>query len=104
VIEHKFGKLNEGADALSQRLFQLDTWVLGFENLKSLYASNEDFGELYANCLRHPKHDFVVQDVHLFKSTRLYMPKSSTQELLIREEHSGSLAGHYGENKMLSIL
>jgi len=49
-IKHKSGKLNEGADALSRRhllLFQLDTCVLGFEHLKSLYVADENFGELY---------------------------------------------------------
>jgi len=107
VIKHKSGKLNQGADALSQRhllLFELDTCVLGFEYLKSLYASDEDFGELYATCLRHPKDDLMVQDGYLFKSIRLCIPKSGTQELLIQEVHSRSLAGHYGENKALSML
>jgi len=50
IIKHKSGKLNTGADALSHRhllLFQLDSCVLGFEHLKSLYATDEDFGELY---------------------------------------------------------
>jgi len=31
-------------------------------------------------------------------------PKCSTLELLIREVHVGSLAGHYGETKTLTIL
>jgi len=97
VIKHKSGKLNQGADALSRRhllLFQLDTCVLGFEHLKSLYAT----------CLRHPKGDFIVQDGYLFKSIRLCISNSDTRELLIREAHSGSLAGHYAENKTLSML
>jgi len=49
VIKHNSGKLNQGADALSQRhllLFQLDTYVLGFEHLNSLHATDEDFGDL----------------------------------------------------------
>ena len=82
----------------------MDTCVLGFEHLKSLYASDEDFRELYATCLRHPKDDFMIQDGYLFKSTRLCIPKSGTGELLIREVYSGSLAGHYGENKTLLML
>ena len=75
--------------------------ILGFEHLKSLYTSDEDFGELYATCLRRPKDDFMIQDGYLFKSTRLCILKSGTRELLIREVHSGSLVGHYGENKIL---
>jgi len=82
----------------------MDACVLWFEHLKSLCVSNEDFGELYTTCLRHPKDDFMIQDEYLFKSTRLCIPKSGTRELLIREVHSGSLASHYGENMTLSML
>ena len=32
------------------------------------------------------------------------MPKCNTRQLLIREVHGGSLAGHYGETKTLTIL
>jgi len=61
TIKHKFGKLNQGAEAISQRyllLFQLDACVPSFEHLKALYDKDEDFGELYADCYKHPKGDF----------------------------------------------
>jgi len=51
IIKQKSEKLNKGVDALSRRhllLFQLDTCVLGFKHLKSLYASDEDIGALYS--------------------------------------------------------
>jgi len=38
----------------------------------------------------------------LFKGVRLCLPKCSTRELLIREVHGGSLAGH--ESKTLTML
>jgi len=41
-------------------LFQLDACVLGFEHLKALYDKDEDFGELYADCSKHPKGDFLI--------------------------------------------
>ena len=107
TIKHKSGKLNQGADALSRRhllLFQLDACVLGFEHLKSLYETDEDLGEIYRTCQRHPKGDFLIQEGYLFKGTRLCIPKCGTRELLIREVHGGSLAGHYGENKTSIIL
>ena len=107
TIKHKSGKLNQGADALSRRhllLFQLDAIILGFEHLKSLYAEDEDLGDLYATCSNHPKGDFHVQDGYLFKGVRLCIPKCSTRELLIREVHGGSLAGHFGESKTLTML
>ena len=48
-------------------MFQLDTCILGSECLKFLYASDEDFGELYLSFQKHPKDDFLVQDGHLLK-------------------------------------
>ena len=65
-------------------MFQLDACILGFEYLKSLYEDDEDFGELYKECLQHPKGDFLVQDGFLFKGLRLCVPKFSTRELLVR--------------------
>jgi len=67
--------MNQGAGALSRRhllLFQLDACVLGFEHLKSLYENDEDLGEIYKECLRHPKGDFLIQEGYLFKGTTLY--------------------------------
>ena len=107
TIKHKSGKLNPGADALSRRhllIFQLDALILGFEHLKRLYAEDEDLGEVYSVCLKHPKGDFLIQDGFLFKGIRLCIPKCSTHELLIREVHGGSLAGHFGESKTLTML
>ena len=85
-------------------MLQLDTCVLGFEHLKALCAEDEDFRELFAECSKHSKGDFLVQEGFLFNGTRLCVPRCSTRELLIREVHRGSLAGHYGENKTLTML
>jgi len=99
--------LNQWADALSRRyllLFQLDTYILGFEHLKCLYAEDEDFGKLFTACLKPPKGDFLVQEGFLLKGTWLCVPKYSIRELLIREVHEGSLTSHSGENKAIIIL
>jgi len=56
VIRHKPGHLNKGADALTRRyiiLSILDSRVLGFEAIKSLYPNDEDFKETYALCSKH---------------------------------------------------
>jgi len=50
VIKHKRGKLSQGVDALLRRrplLFQLNSCVLRFEDLKSLYQGDSNFGELF---------------------------------------------------------
>ena len=73
-------------------MFQLDTCILGFEHLKSLYATDEDFRELYYVCQKHPKGDFLVQNEYLFKGTHLCVPKCGTRKFLIREVRGGSLA------------
>ncbi|XP_056695519.1 uncharacterized protein [Spinacia oleracea] len=43
-------------------------------------------------------------DGFLFKGNRLCIPKHSIRELLVREAHSGGLAGHFGIAKTLEIL
>jgi len=60
-------------------LFQLDACVLGFKHLKALYAEDEDFGELYADCAKHPKGEFLIQEGFLFRGARLCVPKCSTR-------------------------
>ena len=40
----------------------------------------------------------------LVQSTRLCIPKCATRDLVIREIYGGSLAGHYAENKTLTML
>jgi len=80
-------------------LFQLDALILDFEHLKCLYAEDEDLGSLYSTCSKHPKGDFLVHEGYLFKGVWLCIPKCSTRELLVREVHGGSLAGHFRESK-----
>jgi len=96
IIKHKSRKLNKGADALSRRhllLFQLDTCVLGFKHLKSLYASDEDFEALYLACQKHPKEDLFIK-MGTFSKVHDYVSPGVVHviELLIREVHGGSLA------------
>ena len=85
-------------------MFQLDACILRSEYLNSLYATYEDFGELYSIWLQHAKAEFLVQNEYLFKGTYSCVPRCGTRELLIREVHGGCLAGHYGENKTLAML
>jgi len=107
TIKHKSGKFNKGADTFSRRyllLSQLGASVLGFEQLKPLYDHDKDFGELYKECQRHPKGEFLIHEGFLFKGIWLCVPQGGTRELLIHEVHGESLAGHFGEKKTLMML
>jgi len=57
-INHKFGKLNCGTDALLRRhlpLFQIDAYIRGFEHLKFLYVDDEDLRSFTKNVKGIPK-------------------------------------------------
>jgi len=48
--------------------------------------------------------DFLIQHGYHSKGARLCVPKCGTREVLVREVHGGSLAGHYEENRTSIVL
>jgi hypothetical protein len=48
--------------------------------------------------------EYMIQDGLLFKGNQLCIPKFSMRENLLKEKHSGGLAGHFGHDKMFSKL
>ena len=84
--------------------------MVGFKELKSLYPEDPDFGEAWKACTepvtldRTKWLDFIIQDGMLFKGSQLCIPQSSMRENLIKEKHSGGLAGHFGHDKTLSLV
>lgn len=89
VLKHKSRKHNKVVDALSRKgelLVILQTEITGFEQLKDLYAKDDDFSRAWKKCeLRQPVADFHIQDGYLFHGNQLYIPRTSLREHLIHE-------------------
>ena len=73
--------------------------------MKELYAQDSDFQEAYEACKSSVQYDrgkwtkFMIQDGLLFRNNQLCIPKCSMRENLVKEKHSGGLAGHFGHDK-----
>ena len=84
--------------------------VVGFNELKTLYAEDPNFAEAWKSCKepitvdRTRWLDFIIQDGILFKGSQLCIPRSSMRENLIKEKHSGGMAGHFGRDKTIAII
>lgn len=78
--------------------------LLGFELIKDLYATDEDFKLVFEVCKQKAQEKFFIADEFLYYLDRLCIPKCSIRQLLVKESHSGGLMGHFGIAKTLSIL
>jgi hypothetical protein len=101
------------ADTLSRKCLLLQEFqvkTLGFENLKDMYAEDADFGEAYEAAENHilrdrsPWIDYMIQEGLLFRGNQLFIPICSMRENLVKEKHSGGLAGHFGHDKTFAKL
>eukprot|EP00253_Pinus_taeda_P027660 PITA_27660 len=113
VLKHISGQANNVADALSRKallLQEITMQVLDFEHLPDLYKTDVDFREAYEACQnplirgKNPWLDYNIQEKLLFKGGQLCIPSRSMRENIIREKHSGGLAGHFGIDKTLEQL
>jgi hypothetical protein len=79
--------------------------TLGFEHLKEMYKEDAYFKEAYEACKnpllgdRRPWTEYLIQDGLLFKGSQLCILKCSMRDNLLKEKHSGGLAGHFGQYK-----
>jgi hypothetical protein len=104
---------NKVVDALSRKCLLIQEFrvkTLGFDNLKEMYRDDPDFKEAYEASenpiLRDRSQwiEYMIQDGLLFRGNQICIPKCSMRENLLKEKHSGGLAGHFGHDKMFSKL
>jgi hypothetical protein len=113
VIKHISGTANKFVDALSRKCLLLQEFrvkTLGFDDLSNMYADDQDFKEAYEAAenlvLRDRSQwaDYMIQEGLLFRSNQLCIPNCSMRENLLKEKHSGGLAGHFGHDKTFAKL
>ena len=113
VVQHRSGKTNVVADALSRRrhlLVVMSNVLIGFEEMKTEYSSDPYFGQIIAilsgqgQADSHSIKEFHLLDGFLFKGSELCIPFGSRQEKLAREMHSNGLAGHVRRDKTFELV
>ena len=73
--------------------------------MKELYPLDIDFSEIFAACSDGTRmNDYYVSNGFLFKKNKLYIPRGSVRELLVKEAHGGGLMGHFGLDKTYVML
>jgi hypothetical protein len=84
--------------------------TLGFDNLKDMYCDDTDFKKAYEACKnivlrdRSQWTEYIIQEGFLFKGNQLCIPKFSMRDNLLKEKHSGGLAGHFSHDKTFAQL
>jgi hypothetical protein len=113
VIKHISGTANKVADALSRKCLLLQEFkvrTLGSDDMRNMYADDPNFIEAYEVAEnpvlrdRSPWVDYMVQGGLLFRGNKLCILNCSMRENLLKEKHSGELAGHFGHDKTFAKL
>lgn len=117
LVEYRFkpvhitGKSNAAADALSRRPDYVtnNTEVTPFSEMMSgieaAYASDEDFKEIYAQCLENPNHkEYRILNGFLRRFDKLCIPQGPYQPLLLHHAHDSITAGHPGVKKTYTAI
>lgn len=108
VFKHKSEAKNIVANVLSRRMHLLTvpkSSITSFDSLHALYATNEDFKEIWLKCTHNKSvGDFVIHDGFMFKGTQLCIRKTYLRDYLILELHSGGLGAHTGKGKTKILL
>ncbi|GKA40654.1 RNA-directed DNA polymerase [Tanacetum coccineum] len=108
VIKHKSGASNKVADALSRKttlLVTISNEVVGFDSIKELYASDEDFHNIWMELeTKQHRGEFILIDDYLFKDNRFCIPKTSLKSQLVKEIHAKGLSAHLGRDKTIASV
>ena len=108
VIKHTSGKTNKVVDALSWKgilLTTLQSQIISFDHLPTLYPTDSDFRIILEACSNHkPYKDYHIVNDFLFKCDVLCIPHASLIEAIIKETHSSGLPGHFGRDKTLATI
>ena len=81
---------------------------VGISVMKDMYDKDEDFKEIYQTCQEmgdkyHTKFaEYLIQEGLSFEGGKLYVPRGSCRENIIKEKHCGSMSGHFGIDKTLN--
>nr|GEX31582.1 RNA-directed DNA polymerase [Tanacetum cinerariifolium] len=84
-------------------LVSISNEVLGFDSIKELCASDEDFGNIWMELeIKQHRGEFLLLDGYLFKGNRLFIPKTPIKSQLDKEIHAGGLIVHLGRDKTIT--
>lgn len=86
----------------SSLMFILYTKVSGFEQIKELYESDEDFGDICKKHLRKHSLGEFWSKMDICSRERLCIPQNSLRDKLRQEMHSNDLCGHVGRDKTIA--
>jgi len=89
----------------------MENQVIGFDALKDIYPTDNDFQEIMAQS-KNPvignmdiiQGRYFMQDGYLFKGKQLCITIGSMQENIIKELHNSGLAEHFGKDKTLALI
>jgi len=84
----------------TQLLSSLGDQILGFDNIRELYVSDEYFSPIYASYGHKAQDGFYIAKGYLFKE----VSQGSIRKFLVKESHEGGLMGHFGIDKTLVFL
>nr|GEU43207.1 putative nucleotidyltransferase, ribonuclease H [Tanacetum cinerariifolium] len=79
--------------------------ALGFNLIKELYASDEDFRNIWMELeTKQHRGEFILLDGYLFKGNRLCIPKTFLRSQLNMEIHVGGLSDHFSQDKTIANI